>query len=199
MLHSILEMKRTPAIRLQKCSDPSHVRIKKHNTRKPDIGLGILIFMQSRDVDSIIEYYGEYIGHGKSKTAFVLDHSGAEFHGKVLKVAKTFDMEPSIFTKASKHNLTTSILYNCHGVDDDTGCIYHCWITDRTIPLDDFCRKDGVSKSKCVLAAVYCLLNATTQGFYLSDCHFYNLGVVLNDLLREDRAVRIMQHSQSPW
>ena len=106
---------KTPTIGLQKCSDPSHVRIKKHNTRKPDIGLGILIFMQSRDVDSIIEYYGEYIGHGKSKTAFVLDHSGAEFHGKVLKVAKTFDMEPSVFTKASKHNWTTTILYNCHG------------------------------------------------------------------------------------
>ena len=153
--------------------------------------------MQSRDLDSIIEYYGEYIGHGKSKTAFVLDHSGAEFHGKVLKVSKTEDMEPSIFTKASKHNLTTSILYNCHGVDDDTGCIYHCWITDRTIPLDDFCRKDGVSKSKCVLAAVYCLLRATMQGFYLSDCHFYNFGVVLNENATDHLVVIIDAGSKS--
>ena len=126
MLHSILEMKRTPAIRLQKCSDPSHVRIKKHNTRKPDIGLGILIFMQSRDLDSIIEYYGEYIGHGQSKTAFVLDNQDAKFHGKVLKVSKTEDMDPAIFTRASQHNVTTSIYYNCGGVDDTAACIYHC-------------------------------------------------------------------------
>ena len=107
--------KKDPDIRLQKYSNPSHVRTKTYNNRKPDIGLGILISMPSHEADDIIEYYGEYLGHGRSKTAFVLHCPGAEFHGKVLKVAKTFDMEPSVFTKASKHNLTTTILYNCHG------------------------------------------------------------------------------------
>ena len=64
-----------------------------------------------------VEYYGDYIGHGQSKTAFVLDRRDAKFHDKVLKVNNTEDMEPTIFTKASEHNLTTSIYYNCGGVD----------------------------------------------------------------------------------
>ena len=44
----------------------------------------------------IIEYYGEYLGHGQSKTAFELNHPGARFHGQVLKLAKADDMEPSV-------------------------------------------------------------------------------------------------------
>ena len=107
--------KKDPDIRLQKYSNPSHVRTKTYNNRKPDIGLGILIFMPSHEADDIIRYYGKYLGHGQSKTAFVLQCPGAEFHGNVLKVAKTTDMEPSVFTRAFKHKLTTSILYNCHG------------------------------------------------------------------------------------
>ena len=73
--------KKDPDIRLQKYSNPSHVRIKTYNKRKPDIGLGILISMQSRAADDIIEYYGEYLGHGQSKTAFGLDCPGASFPG----------------------------------------------------------------------------------------------------------------------
>ena len=106
-------------IRLKKMSDPSCVRIRTDSTRKPDIGLGILVAITeaSNGKDNTIEYYGEYIGHGQSKTAFVLDRRGAKFHDKVLKVNNTEDMEPTIFTKASEHNLTTSIYYNCGGVD----------------------------------------------------------------------------------
>mgnify|MGYP005714728277 CR=1 FL=1 len=192
-------MTKTPAIRLQKCLDPSHVRIRRYNTRKPDIGVGILVFMteSSNGKDNTIEYYGEYIGHGQSKTAFVLDNKDAKFHGKVLKVSKTEDMEPAIFTRASEHNVTTSIYDNCGGVDDATACIYHCWITDFAVPLDDFCRKDGVSKRKCVLAAVKCLLYAAMQGYYLSDCHFYNFGVVLTENATEHRVVIIDAGSRS--
>ena len=184
---------REPMIRLQKWSDPSHVRIRRYNTRKPDIGVGILVTMtESRKGENYrIEYYGEYIGHGKSKTAFVLDNKDAKFHGKVLKVSKTEDQEPAIFTRASTHNLSTNIYYNCRGVDDATNRLYHCWITDLVVPLDDFCRRDGVCKFKCVLGAVICLLKAAMQGYYLSDCHFYNFGVMLTENDTEHRVVII--------
>ena len=190
---------REPMIRLQKWSDPSHVCIRRYNTRKPDIGVGILVTMtESRKGENYrIEYYGEYIGHGKSKTAFVLDNKDAKFHGKVLKVSKTEDPEPAIFTRASKHNLTTSIYDNCCGVDDATTCLYHCWITDLVVPLDDFCRRDGVFKLKCVLGAVICLLKAAMQGYYLSDCHFYNFGVMLTENDTEHRVVIIDAGSRS--
>ena len=151
----------------------------------------------SSGLDDTIEYYGEYIGHGQSKTAFVLDNKDAEFHGKVLKASKTEDPEPAIFTRASTHNLSTNIYYNCGGVDDATNRLYHCWITDLVVPLDDFCRRDGVFKPQCVLGAVICLLNAAMQGYYLSDCHFYNFGVMLTENDTEHRVVIIDAGSRS--
>ena len=47
----------------------------------------------------MIEYYGEYLGHGISKTAFELTSKNldARFHGEVLKVAQKIDTEPSVF------------------------------------------------------------------------------------------------------
>ena len=64
------------------------------------------------------EYYGKYLGHGQSKTAFELFCPGARFHGNVIKVSKAQDIEPSVFRKTAPLHLTTSILYNCHGVDE---------------------------------------------------------------------------------
>ena len=129
-----------PDIRLQKSRTPTAVRIKGHHGRTPDVGIGILISMPSyragEEFPEMIEYYGEYLGHGQSKTVFDLNCPGARFHGKVLKVAKANDMEPSVFMKAAQVGLTTSILYNCVGVDADSGRGFHCWITDRTIPLE---------------------------------------------------------------
>ena len=161
-----------PDIRLQKCMTPSAVRIKPHHTRRPDVGIGILISMPNYRVGTSVEYYGEYLGHGQSKTAFELNCPGARFHGKVLKVATASDMEPSVFIEASKMGLTTSILYNCAGVDTDSGRRFHCWITDRAIPLDEFCRYDDAIKSRCSLAAFCCILRAAQHGLHLS-CLLY--------------------------
>ena len=90
------------------------VRIKTHHDRAPDVGIGILISMPSYgaggETTEMIEYRGEYLGHGHKKTAFELNCPGAMFHGKVLKVTKANDMEPSVFTEASKIGLTTSVL-----------------------------------------------------------------------------------------
>jgi hypothetical protein len=186
---------RDPEIRLQKCTRPPAVRIKTHHPRTPDVGIGILIFMPNyragAESPEIIEYYGEYLGHGQSKTAFELNHSGALFHGKVLKVAQANDMEPSVFIEAAKIGLTTSILYNCAGIDAHSGRRFHCWITDRTIPLDDFCRDDDAIKDRCSLAAFCCILRAALHGLYLSDCHFFNFGVQLNESATEHLVVII--------
>ena len=174
-----------PDIRLQKSTTPIAVRIKRHHDRTPDVGIGILISMPSyragEEYPEMIEYYGEYLGHGQSKTVFDLNCPGARFHGKVLKVAKANDMEPSVFMKAAQVGLTTSILYNCVGVDADSGRRFHCWITDRTIPLDEFCRDDDAIKSRCSLAAFCCILRAALYGLHLSDCHFFNFGVQLTE------------------
>jgi hypothetical protein len=99
-----------PDLRLQKSTTPDPFRIKTYHGRTPDVGIGILISMPSYRTGNLhampsynleshemIEYYGECLGHGQSKTAFELHCPGARFHCKVLKVAEAKDMEPSVF------------------------------------------------------------------------------------------------------
>ena len=172
-----------PNIRLQKSCPWTDPKLK--HSRKPDIGIGIRASILGS------EYYGEYEGHGQSKTAFELHCPGAKFHGKMMKVAKKYDMEPAVFMEASTNGLTTSILYNCYGIDVDTGHIYHCWITDRTIPLDKFCQNQESDKSRCSLATFCCILRAAMHGLYLSDCHFYNFGILLTENATEHLVVII--------
>ena len=146
-----------PEIVLQKSRAPTAVRIQAHHDRTPDVGIGIRISMPSHRAgepsSAMIEYYGEYIGHGQSKTAFQLHCPGARFHGYVLKVSQAYDEEPSVFREPWTSGLTTNILYECAGVDADSGRRLHCWITNRTIPLDEVCRDDDAIKSRCSLAA----------------------------------------------
>ena len=200
-----------PTIRLQKCVAPAALRIKTHHPRTPDVGTGILVSVPScragaADFLEMDEYYGEYLGHGQSKTAFELVHVSprARFHGKVLKISGANDMEPSVFRVASRIGLTTSILYDCVGVDADSGRHLHCWITDRTIPLDEFCRYDDTIKSRCSLAAFCCMLRAAQHKLYLSDCHFFNFGVRVTEDATEHLVVIIDAgsrgiSSEPPW
>jgi hypothetical protein len=83
--------------------------------------------------------------------------------------------------EAAPFGWTTGIYYNCDGVDANTGRRFHCCITDRTIPLDDFCRNENAVPSRCSLAAFYCMLKAIQLGLYLSDCHFFHFGVHLSE------------------
>ena len=165
-----------PTIRLQKSLAPEGIRIKKHHDRPPDVGTGILVTVRDSPGEKE-DYYGVYLGHGQSKTAFELySHECSHtlrFHGKVLKVSKEIDMEPDVFTQASNHGVTTSILYRGRGVDAVTGQLYHCWITDRTIPLDELCRYEDINRKRCSVAAFHCMLKAAQLGLYLSDCHFF--------------------------
>ena len=88
-----------PQMRLQKTKALNEVRLLKHHHRSPDVGIGIVVLIpnetsMSSDIPNMIQYYGEYLGHGQSKTAFQLDCPGQRFHGKVLKVAREWDKEP---------------------------------------------------------------------------------------------------------
>ena len=77
------------------------------------------------------------------------------------------------------------------GVDETSGKQFHCWITERTIPLDDLCRYDETIKGTCSLAAFCCILRAAEQGLYASDCHFFNFGLVVTEDATQ-HAVRII-------
>ena len=196
-----------PTIRLQKCLAPEWVRIQRHHPRLPDIGTGILVTVRPSPGESE-EYYGVYLGHGQSKTAFELKsyecNQNLRFDGKVLKVSRKKDMEPLVFTEASKCGVATSILYDGGGVDVVSGQPFHCWITDCTIPLDELCRCEDIINKRCTLAAFCCMLKAAQLGLYLSDCHFYNFGLRVTQDATEHAVVIIDAGSRgigrgTPW
>ena len=93
--------------------------------------------------------------------------------------------------EACGYGVTTDILYECDGLDADSGRRFHCWITNRTIPLDEICRNDIAIKSRCSVAAFFCRLSAVRHGLYLSDCHFFNFGALLTESATEHLVVII--------
>ena len=191
-----------PDIRLEKANVQA-VKFDAHPSRAwCDIAMGIKVFVPCYRAGFDVEYYGKYIGHGHSKTAFELLGPEKIFDNKVLKVSKEMDMEPHVFKQACKHGLTTRIWYDCTGCAD--GIPYHCWITDRTIPLNELCRHDIANKKKCSLAAFKCMLEAAIHGLYLSDCNFFNFGVLLTENATEHRVVIIDAgsrgiHPEAKW
>ena len=82
------------------------------------------------------------------------------------------------------------MLYNCDGVDADSGRRFRRWITDRPIPLDELCRDDAI-KSRCSLAAFWCIIRAALYSLYLFDCHLFNFGVQLTESATEHLVVVI--------
>ena len=68
---------------------------------------------------------------------------------------------------------------------------YHCWITEQTIPLDEFGQCNYAVKSKCTLAAFCCILRAAEHGLYLSDNHLCNFGVKITRVATEHTVVII--------
>ena len=170
------------------------VHIQRNHTRPPDVGTGVLVSVR-RSPREREEYYGEYRGHGQSKTAFELKsyeaNQSGRFDGKVLKVSREQDMEPSVFRRTSTFGVTTSILYEGVGVDVASGKRFHCWITERTIPLDDLCKYEDIIKTRCSLAAFCCMLRAAQLGLYLSDCHFFNFGLRVTEDSREHAVIII--------
>ena len=162
--------------------------------RKPDVGIGISVQLSPATNCELQQYYGEYIGHGLYKISFLLRKSpdisaaGAyateyapQFDGKVLKLSKRTDIEPEVFRRASSLGVTTSILFETTAIDTDTNQQFHCWITERCIPLDKIIRQFTVKPTRCSIAIYYCLLRAAQAGINITDCGFQNFGLVVND------------------
>jgi len=166
-----------------------------HHPREPDVALNIEIFIpidateqhatehsESTQLATAQRHYAqydaEYKGHGQSKTAFVLIAPGEPFHEMILKLVAEHDPEPEV-CRAMPADVTPRILYECDGFHGDTR--YHCWITEQTIPLDEFARDSAADKQQCTLGAFICVLRAAMRGLRLSDCAFFNFGVRCND------------------
>ena len=106
--------------------------IKTTHTRKPDVGLHLLVVIPSDEAGAAdTSYFGEYLGHGNSKTSFQLIAQGQRFHDNVLKIVAHSDNEPNTFREAASAGLTTQILHHARAVDDESGQFFDCWITDR--------------------------------------------------------------------
>ena len=72
------------------------------------------------------------------------------------------------------------ILYNAFG--SDGAQVYYCWITDRTIPLDQLLDwKIPIHAETCTLAVLLCTARLALAGLRLSDCGFFNFGVLVDD------------------
>ena len=64
-------------------------QVRTTHFQPPDVGLHLLVFLPSDKAGAAEStYFGEYLGHGLSKTAFLLSAKGEKFDGKVLKVAR---------------------------------------------------------------------------------------------------------------
>ena len=78
-----------PAVSVSKCRSLDVLSVDLQHNRQPDVGIGIRVQMHSTCYAPAQEYYGEYIGHGLTKTAFLLrrsthrlDYVGAYLYGR---------------------------------------------------------------------------------------------------------------------
>ena len=173
---------------LARLPETREIKLKRNHDRYPDIGLRIRVSMPYEDSPDVAsmqykDYIGEYCGHGQSKTAFILNGpSGDPFCGKILKVASHEDREPSVFTQMEMRcpDSALKMLYNAFG--SDGAQVYYCWITDRTIPLDQLLDwKIPIHAETCTLAVLLCTARLALAGLRLSDCGFFNFGVLVDD------------------
>ena len=162
-----------PEIRLFKLNEID-ANYKNNNTRVPDLSAEIRIVFPTE------EYIGKYVGHGQSKTVFVIRSSGRKegrFDGAVLKISRGYDIEPTI-AKAPKppgFQIVPKVYYECRGKDGEVE--YYCWVAERCIPLHRISALSKCNKNACVLAACRCLARAALCRIHVSDCHYFNFGV----------------------
>jgi hypothetical protein len=83
----------------------------RHHPRKPDLTMGICIYMRTGSAWAWQMSSGVYLGHGQSKTTFRLISQASQTNG-VLKVARKKDIEPEVFCAVSNYGLCPSILHN---------------------------------------------------------------------------------------
>ena len=188
-LHSHMDETWTkPHLIFERLPATREIQQKGNHDRNPDVGFRISVSMQYGDGSDgaciKTTYIAEYCGHGASKTAFILNGAiGDPFNGKILKVTTAYDTEPSVFGQMETRcpGSTLKILYNAFGFDEDEGGLYYCWITDRAIPLDQLMNSGlSVDRERCVLAVLMLTSRCGLAGLRLSDCGFFNFGVLVD-------------------
>ena len=95
---------------------PTHEhRPGEHHGRLSDIALSIKSIIPTAPATKhapMIDYSGEYVGHGQSKTAFKLRCHDESFDGCILKITKgQYDPEPIVFRQIGERGCTKRSLY----------------------------------------------------------------------------------------
>ena len=170
----------------------------RHHPRKPDLAMGIRIYMRTERDWAWQVRSGVYLGHGQSKTTFRLISKAGQTNG-VLKVAQKKDIEPEVFCAVSHYGLCTPILHNGWARQASDWRSYHCWITERTIPLDEFVQCPMANRSQCTLAAFICVLECISIGFQISDTHFFNFGVRFFSDFATEHVVVLIDAGHRGW
>ena len=126
-----------------------------NHARAPDLSPNIKVVFPG---PARTEYIGVYLNHGKNKTVFLLKSCNEcdLYHGDVLKVAREKDGEPAVFrclkeTCYEAFTLVPDVLYERNGFDNQEE--YHCWITERCIPLNQIVESSYANKEICVLSS----------------------------------------------
>ena len=190
------EEKLNPSITLVREEEESTVVGDRRgpHARRPDLSANIrVLFLGGTGV----EYKGVYTNHGKNKTVFLLKSCKNDWpDGQVLKVARVHDPEPRmlryLYDARSRLDgcvLGPELLYECFGHDNKKK--YHCWVAERCVPLNEFAQSIHADKEKCVLGAARCIAKAAKVGLLLSDCHFFNFGVLPSANHKEHQVVII--------
>ena len=137
-------------------------------------------------------YRGECIGSGRWKEVFLLQGAEGVFHNQILKVTKInwadsqgprLDVEPRAFKKLAHTTKTLQIFEEFIGVDQDK-IPYHCWVTDRAIPLDKLFAANALDVDNLAVALTYFVAKlAYEEDFYITDCKLGNFGLRLSRAL----------------
>ena len=170
----------------------------RHHPRKPDLTMGIRIYMRTGSAWAWQVSSGVYLGHGQSKTTFRLISQASQTNG-VLKVARKKDIEPEVFCAVSNYGLCPPILHNGWARQASDWRSYHCWITERTIPLDEFVQCPMANRSQCTLAAFICVLECISIGLQISDTHFFNFGVRFFSDFATEHVVVLIDAGSRGW
>ena len=133
----------------------------------------------------------QYIGHGKSKVAYVMHTLEIhEYSGKVLKLAASDDIEPEVIMELQSTGLypqlyawSCCVEYNAVGQPISE---WKAWVVDYALPLDQFLNRPNLpaeASSVCIVGAVRCMLHAAQHSHYMSDNAWFNFGIVRGEVV----------------
>ena len=121
-----------------------------------------------------------YRSHGVFKVAYLLEavhpDDGHPLAGKVLKLCKEADPEPTVFADYRSSGVYPRILATDSVLQLDSVaqpvCEWNGWVTELAVPLDKALRRPGLSPEaagRCIVGAVRCMLKAAVHGHTMDD------------------------------